>query len=122
MATINSINAIYQAAASYAVDYNRYPGSASAFSPVTELIPELVPIYIPDLPTVDGWGRPLLYSNIRGMLHLVSFGEDGQPDRQYYPDTACGIDYPGDGPSSKEGGDTVQACGIITNWPRGTEP
>ncbi len=121
IATINSINAIYQAAASFAVDYNHYPGSTSSFSPVTELMTELVPIYISDLPTLDGWGRPLLYSNIRGMLRLVSFGEDGQPDRQYYPDAVCGIDDP-DGPSTKEGGDTVQACGVFTNWPRGTEP
>ncbi|MGH9867329.1 MAG: type II secretion system protein GspG [Candidatus Polarisedimenticolia bacterium] len=122
MATINSINAIYQAAASYAVDYNRYPGSASAFSPVTELIPELVPIYISDLPTLDAWGRPFLYSNLHGALWLVSFGEDGQPDHAYYPDLPCGLEQFGEGPAVMEGGDVVQTCGVFDRWPRGTEP
>ena len=119
MATINSINAIFTAAASYAVDYNHYPGSAVSFSPVSELIAELVPIYIAELPTLDGWGRPLLYANVRGSLWLISLGEDGQPDREYYPDLTCVFDYFGQGP---EGGDVVQGCGVFTVWPRGTEP
>ncbi|HKY31012.1 MAG TPA: type II secretion system protein GspG [Candidatus Polarisedimenticolia bacterium] len=122
METINSINAIYRAAASYAVDYNRYPGTASAFSPVTDLLPDLVPIYSQELPTLDGWGRPLLYSNSRGALFLVSYGEDGQPDHDYYPDLACGLEYFGVGAPFKEGGDVVQTCGVLVRWPLGTEP
>jgi len=122
MATINSINAIYFASVIYAVDYNRYPGSTSSFSPVTELIQELVPIYISDLPTLDGWGRPLLYSNIRGALWLVSFGENGQPDHRYSHDTPCGLEQFGGGPPVKEGDDVIQTCGVFDHWPRGTEP
>jgi hypothetical protein len=122
MATINAINAIFIAAASFAVDYNHYPGSTSSFSPVTELIPELVPVYLAELPTLDGWGRPLLYSNVHGSLWLVSLGEDGQPDHQYYPELTCGLQLFGEGPSGDDGGDAVQACGEFRYWPRGSEP
>ena len=121
MATINSINAIFIAAASYAVDYNHYPGSAASFSPVTELIPELVPVYIAELPTLDGWGRPLLYANVRGSLWLIGLGEDGQPDHEYYPDLTCGLGYFGSYPPVEKGGDVVQGCGAFTIWPQGTE-
>ncbi len=117
-----SINAIFSAAASYAVDYGAYPGAASTFSPVTELITDLVPIYIEDLPALDGWGRPILYANVRGSLWLISFGEDGLPDREYYPDLTCGLAYYGEGSSIEAGGDVVQACGVLRHWPRGAEP
>jgi len=119
MATINAINAIFAAAAPYAVDYYHYPGSASSFSSVTELIPEMVPVYIQDLPALDGWGRQILYANVRGSFWLVSFGEDGLPDRQYLLDLPCGLE---DGPSIEPGGDVVQTCGVLRHWPRGTEP
>ena len=122
MATINSMNAIFSAAASFAVDYNHYPGSGSSLSPVTDLTSDLVPIYISDLPAQDGWGRPLLYSNVHGSLWLISFGEDGQPDHEYYPELTCGVWYSSEGPSITEGGDVIQACGVFRFWPRGTEP
>ena len=119
--TINAINAIFNASASFAVDNNRYPGIAITFEAVSALMPELVPIYIHDLPTLDGWGRPILYSNNGATFVLASFGEDGVQDQVYYPDLVCGLEGE-EGPSPGEGGDVVQACGRFAHWPRGTEP
>jgi hypothetical protein len=120
--TINAINAIFNASAEFAVDNNRYPGSASDFTPVSELSADLVPHYIQDLPTQDGWGRPILYTNMPSTFLLASFGEDGKPDHTYYPDLVCGLELADEGPSSEEGGDILQACGWFAHWPRGTEP
>jgi type II secretion system (T2SS) protein G len=120
--TINAINAIYTAAASYAVDNNRYPGTSAGLSNVTELLSELVPVYLSDPPLVDGWGRPLLYSNNGSAFLLVSFGEDGSPDHTYYSDLPCGLELFEEGTGPAEGGDAVQVCGRFADWPRGTEP
>src|SRR5262245_24227536 len=118
--TINAINAIFIASSSFAVDNNRYPGGASTFEPVSTLTTELVPIYIQDLPTLDGWGRPIMYSNNGAIFLLASFGEDGVQDQIYYPDLVSGLEE--EGPSPEEGGDVFQACGRFARWPRGTEP
>ena len=119
--TINAINAIFIASASFAIDNNRYPGHATTFEPVSALAADLVPIYIRDLPTQDGWGGPILYSNNGAPFVLASFGEDGVQDHTYYLDLVCGL-WGEEGPSPEEGGDIVQACGRFVNWPRGTEP
>jgi len=121
-ATINAINAIYSASASFAVDNNRFPGSAVVFKPVSEIVADLVPVYIHDMPVNDGWGRPLLYSSNTATFILASFGEDGIPESSYYTDLLCGLAPFDPGPSVVEGGDVVQICGAFTTWPRGTEP
>lgn len=120
-ATINAINVIFIASASFAVDNNHYPGSAREFRPVSELAAELVPVYIPELPLNDGWGRPLMYSSIPGSFMLASFGENGVPEVTYYTDLPCNLLGFGEG-TIQDGGDVVQACGDFVNWPRGTEP
>lgn len=120
--TINSINAIFVASSSFAVDYNRYPGNAPVLTPVSSLAVDLAPVYIPELPTEDGWGRPILYSNNGATFMLVSFGEDGLQDEIYYQDLDCGLGLFDERFSSGEGGDVVQACGRFARSPRGTEP
>ncbi len=120
--TINGINRLFMASASFAVDNNRYPGSTTGFVPVSELAADLVPVYMQDLPTHDGWGRPLLYFASASSFVLASFGVDGQPDRTYYPDLACGMPLNEEGPSRTEGGDVMQFCGRFAFWPKGTEP
>jgi hypothetical protein len=121
-ATINSINDIFIASSSFAVDNNLYPGNVTALTSVSALAADLVPIYIHDLPTQDGWGRPILFSNNGATFMLVSFGEDGIQDQVYYTDLACAVELFDEGISSEQGGDVVQACGRFTHWPRGTEP
>jgi hypothetical protein len=120
--TINAINAIFLASASFAVDNNRYPGNAAEFRPVAELAAELAPIYIPELPLNDGWGRPLLYASRPGAFVLASYGENGVPEVAYYTDLQCNLQAFGGEVSIDEGGDIVQVCGVFANWPRGTEP
>jgi len=119
--TINSINAIFIASASFAVDNNGYPGNAAEFRPVSELAAELAPIYIPELPMNDGWGRPLLYSSRPGAFVLASYGENGAPEVAYYTDLPCNLLTFGE-LRIEEGADVVQTCGVFVNWPRGTEP
>ncbi len=120
--TINSINAIFIASSSFAVDNNRYPGNATVLTPVSSLAADLVPIYIKVLPTQDGWDRPILYSNNGATFLLASFGEDGIQDQIYYPDLLCGLELFYERTSHGEGADVVQACGRFAHWPRGTEP
>jgi hypothetical protein len=120
--TINSINAIFIASASFAVDNNRYPGNATVLTPVSTLATDLVPIYIQELPELDGWGRPILYSNNGAIFLLASFGEDGIQDQIHYPDLLCGLELFYERTSHEVGGDVVQACGRFAHWPRGTEP
>ncbi|MBZ5638568.1 MAG: type II secretion system protein GspG [Acidobacteriia bacterium] len=120
--TINAINAIFIASASFAIDNNRYPGSAAEFRPVSELAAELAPTYIQDLPLNDGWGRPLVYASHAGTFVLASFGENGVPEVAYYTDLPCNLQAFGGEVTIDEGGDVVQVCGVFANWPRGTEP
>jgi hypothetical protein len=118
--TINAINRRFIMAASYAVDNNHYPGNTDGFVPVTELATELLPIYGRELPTLDGWGRPLLYYHNGFGFVIASFGANGVADETYYPDVACGVvDEP---TPHVDGGDALQACGQFIRWPRGTEP
>jgi len=120
--TINVINVIFRAAASFAVDNNHYPGASTALVPVDELSSELVPVYVGELPTMDAWGRPLLYYSDGESFYLASFGADGEPDRSYYFDLPCGLFGYGESPSTKITADIVQGCGQFIAWPTGTEP
>ena len=119
--TINAINVIYIASASFAVDNNRYPGNSAGFRPVSELTAELIPTYVANLPLNDGWGRPLLYASQPGSFVLASYGENGVPEVAFFSGLPCNLMM--FGPATiEEGGDVVQACGVFVNWPRGTEP
>jgi len=120
--TVNAMNAIYVAAASYAVDANHYPGETSGLQPVAALEAELVPVYIRDLPRVDGWGRALLYSSSGQRFQLVSYGTDGAPDIFWYDQMTCDRGWVDPGPSPVDGGDIIQMCGEFAYWSRGLEP
>lgn len=120
--TINAINKIFMASASFAVDNNRYPGDSSTWFPITALRGDLVPTYIADLPETDGWGRPIVYANVDGRIAFASFGSDGSPDTGYAFDLPCGVAALDGQPSPSPGADVVQICGDLIVWPAGTEP
>jgi hypothetical protein len=120
-ATINAMNVIFTAALSYSVDWNRYPGNATSLAPVDGLASELTPLYIQDLPRLDGWGRPLMYASSGFNFWLVSFGADGRSDG-FFPDGVCGLTWPNEGPASDDNGDAIMSCGRYVYWPRGVEP
>jgi hypothetical protein len=119
--TINAMNAIFGAAAAFAIDNNRYPGDGYQFAPVAELASALVPVYLQDMPTDDGWGRPLLYTRYGGAFILASFGSDGVQDRTYYPDLPCGLLRFDESVSAASGADLIQVCGRWLFRPSGTE-
>ena len=121
--TVNSILAVSVAAASYTIDFSTFPAPNQAFSPVADLETELEPVYIKDLPTMDGWGRPLRYLSTASSFIVVSYGADGLPDRQRYEDFDCRFTLgPWETVFQQIGGDTVFACGKPVLWPRGVEP
>ncbi len=120
--TINSMNVIAMAMMCYAIDNNRYAGTSTSFALVSELAADLVPFYVPELPTRDGWGHPILYFSTGATFGLASFGPDGKPDRTYYTDLASGIPWNDEGPSADAGADVVFANGRFVNWPTGVEP
>jgi hypothetical protein len=120
--TDNAINRIYAAAAAFWHDHGYYPGSSTTLSSVYGLQADLVPAYLPTLPTMDGWGNDLLYASRDGNFFLASFGADGVADHDFYDSLGCFPGGPGEGPSPDDGGDIVQACGRFAFWSRGLEP
>jgi len=118
--TINAMNRLFVAAASFAIDNNTYPGETWTPAPVAELAGDLA-IYLDEFPTVDGWGRPLLYTHYNGAFILASYGSDGEPDRTYYPDLPCGLRSLDVFPSAADGADIVMACGQLIQRPSGIE-
>ncbi|HET6373039.1 MAG TPA: hypothetical protein VFG76_07020 [Candidatus Polarisedimenticolia bacterium] len=120
--TINAINAIFMAASSYAVDNNVYPGATTGFTSVADLEDALVPVYLPSLPEVDGWGHPLLYLSFRGNFTLASSGFNGTFEREYNYGLPCGQGGFFEHGPLEPGGDIVQECGLFIYWPLGAEP
>lgn len=64
----------------YAVDYNAYP----VFKTKEELTQLLVPKYAKQIPWNDGWGNAFLFIMQRDYYYIISYGADGQPDKNLY--------------------------------------
>jgi hypothetical protein len=68
--TINAINAIFPSHRPPSRSTTTGTGNAAEFRPVVSRA-ELAPIYIPELPLNDGWGRPILYASRPGAFVLA---------------------------------------------------
>jgi general secretion pathway protein G len=85
-ATLQSLGGMHTlvlACDSYRLDHESYPGPTEGFVTVELLRPHLSPVYVRDLPTLDGWGHPFLYAAATDGLAIVTHGPDGKPDREY---------------------------------------
>lgn len=112
MADIRSIGTCVE---EHAIDHNAYPAS-DGWVEVASLADTLAPIYIRELPTVDGWGAPLMFWSDGESYRIVSPGKDGEFEREWL-ELAGG----GGGTSSAFASDIVFADGQFWQWPEGTQ-
>ncbi|MFQ5694250.1 MAG: type II secretion system protein GspG, partial [Nitrospinota bacterium] len=114
--TMADIRTIATAVEAYAGDHNRYPPNILSPSPVgsagARLQSYLVPIYIREVPAVDGWGNPIYYeSDEQGMEYRIfSYGKDGQPSSG------------GEGPQAGFDGDIILRNGVFIARPGDVGP
>ena len=80
MADLRSLSAAIEA---YSVDENRYPQPHGKWLEAGALAGDLVPTYIRELPTTDGWDHPVLYWSDGEHYRLVSPGKDGATSRDW---------------------------------------
>jgi hypothetical protein len=73
------IRVIGTAMEAYAVDNDTYP-EAAGLVPIEALAPQLLPVYIRELPGSDPWGHPYFVSSSSEGYVIVSTGADGLLD------------------------------------------
>jgi len=112
MADIRSAGIAMEA---YAVDNNIYAGPTEGWVPLAELSDVLSPIYIRNLPEVDGWGNTILVWSDGQGYRIVSPGKDGELDRNWSGDLGDG------GPTSRLTSDIVFVDGQFAAWPEGMQ-
>jgi general secretion pathway protein G len=105
MADMRSVSTAIEA---YAVDNGEYPSSLTS---IEELEPYVVPIYLRQLPRVDGWETPFqLWTSEDGMAYqIVSLGKDGKQGAQ------------NGGPTESFNDDIVYRNGTFRQWPDGID-
>jgi general secretion pathway protein G len=110
MADIRSIGTVME---SYAIDNNSYPAT-EGWQPVSALKDQVQPVYIRQLPLVDGWENSILVLSDGENYTIVSQGKDGALDG----DWAGEIDA---GPTTAFNHDIVFQDGQFRKWPEGTQ-
>lgn len=111
MADIRTIATVME---SYAVDNNRYPATtgwqqAGALKEIVE------PVYIRQLPVVDGWNHGILVLSDGENYTIVSPGKDGSSDGDWAGEIEAG-------PFDTFNHDIVFRNGQFVKWPEGTQP
>lgn len=104
MRALTTIAHIVQSCDAYRADHNLLPGPTDGFVGAEFLRPLLSPVYIAELPTLDGWGGELRYASDGARMAIVSHGPDGLADRAY-------LSLDSLQPSEGEGDDLVWADG-----------
>ncbi len=76
--TVSDMRTTATAIESYSIDMNAYPGEGSTNAQISTIETFLEPTYIKALPTLDGWGKGLLYTSpADGQEYLIkSLGKD----------------------------------------------
>jgi hypothetical protein len=83
MRTLTTLGHVVLSADAYRIDHGQFPGPTDGFVSAEVLRPLLSPVYIRDLPVLDGWGGTMLYASNGTRMALVSLGPDGVADREY---------------------------------------
>lgn len=81
--TSSDVLAIAEACQGFSSDSRRYPGPTKGWVPVEQISAYLEPIYIGQLPTIDGWRNPIMYWSDGGSFRVLSTGRDGAMDRDW---------------------------------------
>jgi general secretion pathway protein G len=111
MADLRSIGTVCEA---YSIDNNRYPGPTEDWVEVGEIASLVEPVYIRTMPTVDGWGHPLLYWSDGESYRIVSPGEDGEVMRDWRGEVEPGG-------ATHFAADIVFGDGQFLAWPEGMQ-
>jgi hypothetical protein len=107
--TMADIRSIATACEAYGIDNSVYPGPTGGYVDVTWLLDHVQPVYIRELPFVDGWGNGLLYWSDGESYVVLSTGSDGVRDWQHGDDTS--------GTSDNPARDIVFRNGVFHRWP-----
>lgn len=114
--TIADLRSIGTAIESYRSDTRAYPIVGYEFVPVSALAPFVEPMYLRQLPRLDGWGNEIyLRSNESGYV-IASPGKDGTADRSgfvYHPEDLVTTD--------RFESDIVFANGSFVRYPDGVQ-
>ncbi len=111
--TMADIRSMATAIESYAIDNNSYPTTEGWQSP--EALKEaLEPVYIRQLPLVDGWENAILVLSDGENYTLVSQGKDGASDGDWAGEFAAG-------PFDSFTHDIVFQNGQFVKWPEGAQ-
>ena len=112
MADIRSVALVFE---SYRVDNDALPGAPTdGFLPV-ETIREIVqPVYIRELPLLDGWGNPIWIWTDGESYRIVSAGRDGIVEQDWSV-------TPGGEATGALDSDIVFGDGVFRQWPEGTQ-
>jgi general secretion pathway protein G len=113
--TMADIRSAATAMEAYAVDNNAYPGPTDGWVPLAELTEWLSPIYIRQLPDVDGWGNTMLAWSDGEHYRIVSPGKDGELERDWSGDLGDGA------ATSLYTADIVFFDGQFIAWPEGPQ-
>ena len=119
--TMADLRSLSTALETYGADHNRFPPSSAFTLPSGLALPNvniafasnyLVPTYIKEVPRIDGWRNPLLYSvtadgNDYG---IRSCGKDGLPE-----------EAPSYGPTTEFNADVILVDGVFVQYPEGVQ-
>ena len=81
--TMGDMRSVAIVVESYKVDNGSCPGPTYGQVDVAWMHEQVEPIYIRELPLLDGWRRPFLYWCDGESYRIVSLGMDGRQDRPF---------------------------------------
>jgi len=70
----------------FAIDNERYPEPTDGWVGIEVLVQDLEPVYVAELPKVDGWGNPYRFWSDGVKYRIVSSGKDGVTTRDWRGD------------------------------------
>ena len=112
MADMRSVATAFEA---YRIDNDALPGAPTdGFVPVETVRDQVQPIYIRQLPLVDGWGNTIWIWTDGASYRIVSAGRDGIVQHDW-------VTTPGAGGTTSFDSDIVFGDGQFTQWPEGEQ-
>lgn len=106
--TMGDLRTLGQAVQVYMHDESDYP-VVSGWADASDLIPILSVRYF-EIPTLDGWGRPIQYRSDGSKYTVLSWARDGTADAPYSFRTTRDVDV-----------DIVFTDGTFLQWPEGVQ-
>jgi hypothetical protein len=100
-------------------EHGAVPFADGQLRPFTEVLAVLEPAVAVRSAALDGWGRPILFRANADNYQLISFGSDGQPERDYANEPLYSWRHQPIIEASREGADLVLVDGRFVQRPFG---